>query len=30
LITLFSTTFVCKDFYFAHLISWHSPFLAME
>jgi hypothetical protein len=29
-ITLFSTTFVCKVFHFAHLISWHSHYSRME
>jgi hypothetical protein len=30
LITLCSTTFVCKDFYFAHLILWHSHYCRMK
>jgi hypothetical protein len=30
LITLCCTTFVCKVFHFAHLISWHSHYSRME
>ena len=30
LITLCSTTFVCKVFYFAHLILWHSHYCRMK